>query len=150
MRALPRRSGRPVRAENLHITLAFVGPVDERVRRCLEEQAAGLAVTPFTLNLSRAGLFERARVLWVAPQETPRALSELVERLNAALSPCGYEPDRRGFRPHMTLYRKAQAAPGPMDWDPVVWPIDGFSLVESVTDPEGVRYRVLRHFGRQP
>jgi len=150
MRALPRRSGRPVRPENLHITLAFVGPVDERVRSCLEQRAAEVAVPPFTLNLSRAGLFERAGALWVGPEQTPPVLGDLVEHLNEALRPCGYEPDRRVFRPHMTLYRKARARPGPTDWDPLEWPVGGFALVESFTDPEGVRYQVLRRFGGQP
>lgn len=139
-------SGRRVPRENLHITLAFVGPVDTRRRQCLEEQASHVPLTPFTLDLSRVGAFEGARVLWVAPEETPQALRALVERLNTALRPCDYGADRRGFRPHMTLYRKAHIVPDRVVWTPVAWPVSGFSLVESVTAPEGARYRVLRRF----
>ncbi|HHB13073.1 MAG TPA: RNA 2',3'-cyclic phosphodiesterase, partial [Chromatiales bacterium] len=64
-RRLPRRRGRPVPMENLHLTLAFVGPVDEETARCLETAAATVQPEPFTLVLDEVGQFRGSRVVWL-------------------------------------------------------------------------------------
>lgn len=146
-RALARREGRPVAAENLHITLAFIGASDPKQRRCLEAQAAQVGVEPFCFELSRVGFYPRARVLWVGPQATPEPLLGLVERLNRALAPCGYRPEPRPFAAHVTVFRKARPVREVPVVEPVPWPVREFCLVESVADRNGVHYPVLRRFG---
>lgn len=147
-RALARREGRPVAAENLHITLAFIGASDPQRRRCLEAQAAQVVVEPFSLELSQVGYYRRARVLWVGPQATPEPLLGLVERLNRALAPCGYRPEPRPFAAHVTLFRKARPAGEDPVFEPVPWSVRDFCLVESVSERDGVHYRVLSRFGK--
>ena len=133
--------------ENLHLTLAFVGPVDEETARCLETAAATVQPEPFTLVLDEVGQFRGSRVVWLGASRVPEPLAHLVALLSRALEPCGYRPDPRPFRPHVTLLRNGElATPGPVEVAPIEWPVDGFVLVESVTAPQGARYRVLKSF----
>ncbi len=109
---LRRRAGAVswVRAENLHVTLRFLGSVDEatlgRAREALTEAASGIA--PFRLALGGFGGFPAAhapRVIWVGLTAGAEPLVELHARLEAALARCGIAPEGRGFHPHVTLGR---------------------------------------------
>ncbi|MDR2244802.1 MAG: hypothetical protein LBE15_05280 [Burkholderiales bacterium] len=44
--------------------------------------------------------------MWAGPKETPAALIALVEDIHALLQPCGFTPETRPFRAHITLRRK--------------------------------------------
>jgi len=144
--ALPLRGGRPMRSENIHLTLAFIGDVDGDTRDCLIRQARGVRAAPLAFAIERVGHFPRPGVVWVGPQRTPDALIELVAGLNAALAPCGYQPERRPFRAHLTLFRKVARPPRPLDFAPIEWPVEAFCLVESLPEEGGVRYAVIEQF----
>jgi len=98
-----------VRPENLHVTLRFLGDIEAArvpsLARALREALAGLC--RFQMQLGRVGVFPSARrprvvVVDVAPQEPLEQLAEAVER---AVVESGLEPERRRFRPHLTLGR---------------------------------------------
>jgi RNA 2',3'-cyclic 3'-phosphodiesterase len=145
--ALPRRGGRPVHVEDIHVTLAFLGPVEAERRACMEAAAAGVRGEAFELVIDRQGYWPRPRVAWCAPAAIPEPLRTLVQRLNRALEPCGFEPERRAYSPHVTLFRDSRAVPeGPLERS-VRWPCREFVLVASANVPGGPRYRVL---GRWP
>jgi 2'-5' RNA ligase len=136
--------GKRLRADQLHITLAFLGNVDEVMAQCAREAAQQANAAPFSLKLDRLGFFARPRVVWLAPATVPAPLQALYQRLNQNLaSQCQFEPDRRPFRPHMTLIRKCRKPPPREALAPVDWPVADFALVASETLPEGARYRVL-------
>jgi 2'-5' RNA ligase len=141
--AIPNRGGRPVHVEDIHVTLAFLGQVEAERRACMEQAAAGVRGAPFELLIDRQGYWPRPRVAWCAPAEVPEPLRELVQRLNRALRPCGFEPERRAYSPHVTLFRDSRAVPeGPLA-RPVRWPCREFVLVASGGGAGGPRYRVL-------
>ena len=146
LRTVPRKKGKPVSAEKLHITLVFLGSVGADTRHCMETKAAHVHLTPFSLSLSQLGYFGRSKVLWIGPQTCPEQLSYLVEQLNACLAPCGYRAEPRAYHPHLTLLRKALPAVNKTPVEPVHWHVDGFCLVESVMHPEGAQYKVLRRY----
>lgn len=143
--ALPSRCGRRVVAGNLHITLCFLGSVEEARLDCLRRGAAAIRASAFTLPLERLGWFRRARVVWLAPQEAhvPPALIALAGAVNRVVRGCGLEPDGRAWRPHVTLTRKAARPPRAPALEALHWEIRDFTLVESVTRNEGPEYRVL-------
>lgn len=145
-RGLPRRRGRPIPEANLHITLAFIGAVDENVHTCLQSRAAAIEGHAFVLSLTQVGYFPRSRILWLGADACPEALSSLVRRLNEALEFCGIRPDLRLYRPHVTLMRDAEPAPAKREVVPIDWRIDQFCLMESHTRPEGARYEILQSF----
>jgi len=138
------RRGRAVAHENLHITLVFLGAVSPQGRDCAEAAAGGVVGAPFTLTLDRLGSFRRAQILWSAPSEVPSALYDLVGALNRGLMRCGFEPDARAYRAHVTLARKVRGRVPQTTHEPVAWHVDWFHLIESHTRSDGARYRVLR------
>ena len=134
---------RRVPEANLHITLAFVGPVTAAVRQCLEQQATQIRGTPFELTLERVGHWARPRILWAGPRHTPPALWSLVGGLNSAFEVCGLARETRPWQAHVTLARKISRAPEPASIEPIHWSISDFCLVESVGGPHGVSYRIV-------
>jgi len=141
---LGRERARLVAADNLHLTLAFLGSVDAATRACLERAADAIRSTPFTLCFDRAGWFPRPRVFWLGCPETPLPLATLVENLRNVQRNCGLEPEARPYVPHLTVARKVLRRPRTASLTPIEWPVGRFALVESRTDPEGVRYTPLR------
>jgi len=141
------REGRRVAADNLHLTLLFLGATPADRQACFTAAAAGVQGEPFELVLDRFGHFPRPRVLWLGSSRPPAALVRLVEALGAALLPCGFTPESRPFAPHVTLRRKARRLPALQPETPVVWPVHDFCLCESVSTPDGVQYRVLERWG---
>ena len=105
--------GNLTRAENLHLTLAFLGEVPpERVsaaRRAMQASAGA----PFPVALSQVGRF-RGRgddLIWLGLAHTPELMAQ-AERLNRALREEGFSLERRAFTPHLTLARRAVYRPG--------------------------------------
>jgi len=94
---------------NLHVTVKFLGDVAEQavddITAALELAVEGIA--PFTMQIERVIPLpdaRRPRVL-AAAFDKPALLSLLHERIEQMLSELGYEPERRPFRPHVTLGR---------------------------------------------
>jgi RNA 2',3'-cyclic 3'-phosphodiesterase len=143
---LPPCHGRRVPADNIHLTLAFLGETEAERQDCLERAAGGVRSPPFELVVDRVGYFARARVLWVGPTQPPPALPQLVEQLNRALSPCGYVPEPRPFHPHVTLARKARPPRVELAPPHCVWHVDRFCLMVSESAAGGARYRVIREY----
>lgn len=139
-RAVRAGGGRPVKPENLHLTLAFLGALAPA------EVAAAAAVPPvsvgpFELELDRLGFFARSRVLWLAPSVPPAELLELERGLWAGLEAVGFTRERGLFRPHVTLARKGAAVAEPIK--PVQWRAHKLCLFESLPIERGVRYARL-------
>lgn len=146
LHSLPRKQGKPVAPEKLHITLAFIGSVESHTRDCLADHARGVVGEAFTIALLQLGFFRRSRVLWLGSQTCPPPLRALVEQLNACLTPCGYRPEPRPYHPHLTLFRKASPVRSPLALTPLTWQVDSFCLVESVSGPNGARYEILQRY----
>lgn len=146
---LPPGGGRLVPAENLHLTLVFLGAVGSRRRECIERAADGMSSRAFTLEFVRVGYWPRPRVLWSAPERTPEALEGLASTLNNALVPCGHHPESRPFSAHVTLARKVRRRLRQVEHSPVPWHVDAFHLVESETHQQGARYTRVRSWALQ-
>jgi len=100
-----------VRAENLHLTLRFIGEVDEAMAADIDESLARIRAPGFALMVTDLGHFGsrgRARVLWAGIETSP-ALRHLHDKIEAALVRTGLEPEGRKFTPHITLARLKDA-----------------------------------------
>lgn len=96
--------------ENIHLTLRFLGEVDEKrledVKRSCAEAAAEFA--PFTLKLNGAGVFPNFRqpkVLWAGLAGELEIAGKLQRRLEAGLTSLGFAPEDKPFKPHLTIGR---------------------------------------------
>lgn len=136
----------PVVADNLHLTVLFLGAVDEERLPRLYQLGAQVASQQagFRVVLDQLGVFPQAKVAWVGPSQAPRQLLELEQALRAGVLALGLPLDERPYRPHLTLYRKARPQPssaGPCS--PITLPVSGFHLYESCSTPDGVQYQKL-------
>jgi len=142
--ALGERKTRRIPAQNLHITLAFLGEVDPAARACAEAAAGRIAAEPFTLGIDRLGCWGRKGLLWAGPSTTPPQLEALAADLGEALaSGCGFQRERRPFRAHVTLARKVPRMPERIAMAPLEWAVSRFVLVASELGPEGASYTVV-------
>ncbi len=151
---LPRGAVRWVRAEQMHLTLRFLGDTPAgrlpALAAALDDVAGRRA--PFALRLSGVGCFpnaRRPRVVWVGLGGEEAALAALVADLNAALGALGLPPEDKPFRPHLTLGRvKDERAAQEIDWSAAVpalnVPVAAIRLIESQLRPDGPVYTV-RH-----
>jgi 2'-5' RNA ligase len=100
-----------VEPDNLHVTLLFLGEVDERdlikVCRAVETVCRGHA--PFTMNVGTTGAFPNARrpkILWAGIGAGAEELTAIHDALEAPLLELGcYRREDRPYSPHLTLGR---------------------------------------------
>lgn len=137
--------GRRMRADTLHITLAFLGSIPIEQLDTLFACADTVKTGAFELILDQAGYWRHNRIGWLGANETPPQYSELVGALNAALQGAGFTVDARPHVPHVTLLRNTAGGEVP-GCTPVRWPVSGFALAVSSTETDGARYEVIRRW----
>ena len=134
------------RPEDWHVTLHYIGAFAiERIGALAD--AVEQPMEPFDLLLDEPRLWPRGLAVLEASR-VPAPLQDLHRRLGAALAESGVPVERRPYRPHVTLARRAAGAPVPAGLAPVSWPARSFALVVS-TGSSDHRYEVLREYRRQ-
>lgn len=99
-----------VDAQSIHLTLAFLGELDDAhlaLAREATQYAAGISQN-FSYRLSGLGTFgppRQPRVLWMGVSEPSGSLHVLHQALNLALEQRGFTTETRPFSPHLTLAR---------------------------------------------
>jgi 2'-5' RNA ligase len=137
--------GRRMRADTLHITLAFLGTTPIAQLDALAACADTVQTDAFELILDQAGYWRHNRIGWLGASESPPQHVELVRALSSALQKAGFPVDARPHVPHVTLLRKSRGGEVP-ECVPVRWPISDFVLVKSVIEPDGAHYEVIRRW----
>jgi RNA 2',3'-cyclic 3'-phosphodiesterase len=138
------QAARTTRPERLHLTLHFIGDVDES-RVDVLKQALATDAPPFTLSLQHTDVW-RGGIAVLQPDQVPAELSALHARLGERLRALALPVEDRPWRAHVTLARKAQGAVAPASPADVVWHAEpGYALVRSL--PGGRGYETLQRFG---
>jgi len=135
--------GRMHHPQDLHMTLVFLGRVRSEQFACVREVAASIATEQFRLELNQIDYWKRPRILWCGPDLTPEPLRKLVHDLEQGLVHCGFEPEQRTYKPHVTLVRKARHSLAQPLIEPIVWQPREFVLAGSHSGPKPPRYRLL-------
>ena len=151
-----------VAAENLHITLKFLGGVDESRLAEIGGALRGAATIPaFEVSVQGLGAFPtlaRPRVIWADTSAAP-AFARLAEGIDRALHALGFPAEARGFTPHVTLGRVREprrdgALAGALESGATrlfgTLRVDRVSLVRSDLSPRGARYTELAAFALPP
>jgi len=150
---------RRVKAENLHLTLAFLGQTPDERLGDVTAAAAGAAasVSPFQLSFDRAGRFPergRPRVVWLGIADGAASVIELGEGVYAGLRSRGLRFDDRPLAPHLTLARVVEdasaaeaktvgAALSRLAIGSLRFEVSEIAVVQSVLSPKGPRYTAL-------
>jgi len=107
--AVDRRGATWVSAPNLHLTLRFLGEVDEgRTSRLVAQIAEPFQTPAFTLTLSELGVFPPAgppRVIWIGVKGAGDSLAALYQEVESRLRGLQFTPESRPFQAHLTLGR---------------------------------------------
>ena len=95
---------------NLHLTLKFLGSVDENHLLPLTDalKTSGLRHHPFTISLGGLGCFpnmESPRVIWIAVSAGKEDLGRLAQAMEEACVNLGFPKEERAFSPHLTIGR---------------------------------------------
>ena len=98
-----------VRPENLHITLQFLGEVEDRELNdiCRRVAQAASQVPAFSCDCRGIGAFpdlRRPSTVWIGV-DGPEDMLELHRRIEGAMAELGFPRERRPYRPHLTLGR---------------------------------------------
>jgi len=151
--------GRPVPAEDWHLTLAFLGDVPDGTLERLDEGLRGLATPAFAIRVRGIDIFggRRPSVLY-AGVARDEPLIRLRGKVRTAVRVAGAELPRERFRPHVTLARfparmtmlETQRIAGVLegwgDLDAGTVPVRHFSLYRSRLGPGGPVYEVLAEY----
>ncbi|GAB5450720.1 MAG: RNA 2',3'-cyclic phosphodiesterase [Halioglobus sp.] len=140
--------GTAVPAANFHITLAFMGPVEEDKIEILcaaaDEACDNSEPLCRSLSLNQIGYWPRPGILWLGPREWPATLTKLASRLRQTAASCGARRERNRFQPHVTLFRRCPSPPAmPAESPGIAFDIEGLTLFESRQGRNGVSYHPL-------
>lgn len=146
-----------VAAPQLHVTVKFLGDVDEAVIPVVCEAAAETArrIEPFDFEVR--GLLAvpprgRLRMFWAGVEDPTGRMGELAAGLEDALGELGFPRERRRFRPHITVARvrsvrdreRLRAAVAPWREEPFGTPrADALTVYSSELTPQGPVYAPL-------
>jgi RNA 2',3'-cyclic 3'-phosphodiesterase len=157
-RRVPELTARWIAPENLHITVWFIGEVDDKradaIRAVLIRSAFD---TPaFDLALAGCGAFPPSgapRVFWVGVHRGGPDMGRLYVQVADRLAPLGYEPERRAYTAHLTIARvkdpgrgTAKTIRGILEDVPAdcgVCRISAVTLFRSRLSPRGAAYEPL-------
>ena len=136
--------GRVTRLETIHLTLAFLGDVDESLLPSLKEfKVKGERQS---LPIEQARFWPRNRIVWVGPDAVSEQLNLLVENLREELREKSFAVEKRPFAAHITLIRKAREPQALPDLPELSWPIDEVVLVRSQLSAAGSSYEVVQRY----
>lgn len=145
-----------VKPQQLHVTLKFLGDTDdslvEEIRSRMGSSAAG--IRPFAMRLVGMGAFpslSNIRVVWVGIEDG-KLLKSIADGLDQSLGSLGFERDKKGFVPHLTIARtrsprnlanvqeiiRSNAAT-----DYGEYPVEMILLKKSVLSPQGPAYSIM-------
>lgn len=137
----PYEAGRPVAADQLHITLAFLGDISANKEQALRAAAMRLQQKAFNLVLDDCGHWPGSGVVWLGMKRAPRGLLHLAQWLRAQAARNGCYQSPLPFHPHVTLLRQAHNAvalpSGTPGWEMTV---ASFGLYASLFDNGRTRY----------
>ncbi|MEQ8849580.1 RNA 2',3'-cyclic phosphodiesterase [Botrimarina sp.] len=143
--------------DDLHLTLLFLGDLDDRevAEACSAADWVAKANEPFSLRVHGVGAFpapSRPRAIWLGVSDGRDAVCRLQADLDDAIGHLVQKRERRGYVPHWTLARMARGGPVPRldavlpslaEHDAGVQAVDEIVVLASELHPEGPDYYAL-------
>jgi RNA 2',3'-cyclic 3'-phosphodiesterase len=146
-----------VEKENLHLTMKFIGEVDDVKAEKIKEILSSVRFKPFLTSVAEFGVFPprgRINVVWMGLSPT-EPIEDLHSRIDVSMEKTGFARDTR-FQPHITLGRvkriddsdafmkKVSLIKDKFETEP--FKVDSFVLKKSVLMPEGPIYTDIKKF----
>lgn len=144
-----------VEAQNIHITLRFLGEVPLSLIEEIRDKLKILQFNQLEVSIQGIGVFPDVRhfnIIWVGIEKGVLQLIEIHSKIEAMLKHLGVRPDGRGFSPHVTVARVRSAKNKDRlidliirgrDQDFGTFRVDSIKLKRSVLTPGGPIYTTL-------
>ncbi len=140
----------------MHLTLRFIGDVNEDLAGDIREQLGGIERGRFVLSFGKMGHFSRGgfpSVLWIGVEKTD-ALMNLQSEIEQKCRIAGLEKDARDYKPHITIARNKHADKNKVQTylghnsKPGIegFTADRFVLYSSILHPDGAIHKPLEEF----
>lgn len=148
-------------AESLHLTLRFIGEVHGDRAEDIDAALEQVDAPAFDLALNGIDCFQssgKAHTLWAGISKQP-LLAHLRDKVESAVVRAGCEPERRKFKPHVTLARLRGSTDGArlgafiQRYNHVTFgpfPVDSFTLFRSHLGGEKAHYEPLVDYPLEP
>ncbi|MBI5046728.1 RNA 2',3'-cyclic phosphodiesterase [Candidatus Micrarchaeota archaeon] len=148
-----------VKPENMHLTLRFIGEVDEKTLEEIDRRLKQIKFKPVDCSVKGVGVFpneKHAKVIWVGIESSGK-LESLATQVIQSLRGIGKE-DRieERFSAHITIARMKRNGKRKIELDEFLANnrtlefgevnVQKFELIESKLKPEGAEYIVLKEY----
>lgn len=138
-------------AEQMHLTLSFLGQVDVSIDEKLRDKLREIRWSAFFLPIAGFGTFPskgRPNIIWIGVGAGHPHLFQVHKRVQDAALAAGLEPDLRPWHPHITLARCRDVSAESVrpflkrhaDFDAGMIHVESFCLYSSVLTPAGSIY----------
>ena len=146
-----------VEPQNIHITLKFLGDVEENLVEDIERNIRDAVneINPFSIELNGAGFFPNQnyiKVIWIGIKNS-EPIKKISENIDGKLVNLGFKKEKRGFSPHLTIGRVKTAKNKQLlqeviekydDAEFSVEKIESIKLMKSVLNSKGPIYSVIK------
>ena len=113
------------RPENIHLTVVFMGNIDESYVDVIDRSARNICrgYEPFNIFLNGIGIFgtrRNPRVIWIGLGGDIKKMAALRDDLSKSLKPLGIRQEKRPFKPHLTIGRFKKQPAGPYNFNRIL------------------------------
>jgi RNA 2',3'-cyclic 3'-phosphodiesterase len=139
-----------VKPEAIHLTMKFLGDIDEKNLVSIRERLDDLSALyhPFDMRLSGMGAFpsvRKARVIWAGIDTDISGLRKLAASIDDLSADYGVKKESRPFTAHITLARLREPSMINLDvrMQEITFIIDSMHFYKSDLTPQGAKYTLL-------
>lgn len=147
--------------ENLHLTLRFIGEVDEALKQAISAKLEEIAVEPFILPVEKMGAFPmrgQPQVVYAGLGSAHTRLFQLQHRVEEALAGLGLPLELRAFAPHITIARVSRCSPMGVnefvkrhrEFTAPPFKVERFCLYKTQMTHFGAQYTCLKEYPLRP
>ncbi len=144
--------------EKIHLTLKFLGDVDEKQLQNLIEavEKSAREISGFKLQIAETGVFpspKNARILWLGIKDKGENLPKLNEISESECEKIGFPKEKRNFKAHLTIARlrepqKSRELAGTHlqnGFEPIEFEVSQITIYESELQPTGSIYKTVKN-----
>lgn len=149
-----------VKPSNIHVTMHFLGDIQQYMVEKIADRMEGLVFSPFNVEVVGVGAFpsvKRPRVVWAGIHEGREKIVNIYDQLELELTKLGFKKEARRFSPHITIVRVrsgrnkdelTRCLQEVSNFTFGVLQVDCVKLKKSVLTPQGPIYSSLKEVRR--
>ncbi len=155
-RDFPEKGIKKIRGPNLHLTLKFLGELDENKVDKIKQVLDKINYNKFDVSLKDFGFFPGdnfVKVVWIGVEKGKEELIELQKQIDLELKNLGFKPETN-FEPHLTIARVNFLENKKEFLEKIRelkfednFSVSNFDLMQSFLKPEGPVYREILNVG---